>query len=142
VLVIAAHVAYVVGCSLSDNKPARTLIAPLFSILAALVAFTPWALVILRSGRGRPGWMSMHVGISQLLSRWIVDFAAIFFDVNLGFSNSLTRLVCILILLLMLYALAFLSRRSARRIWLLVVALIGAPGLALMLPDFVLGGRL
>ena len=147
-LVAIAHGAYVAGVSLTDSdRTARlpqAVIAYLVATLAALIAFAPWGFFIaanLGPVFENTAWVTTPVGVFRLFGRWVISFSAVFLDLSCDFEHPLKHLHRLPVLILDCYALYFLYRRSPERVWLMPFTLIGIPGLTLMLPDLVLGGR-
>jgi uncharacterized membrane protein len=147
-LVAVAHAAYVAGDSLStiDFKAGlpKPLVAYFFATLAALVAFAPWGLIIASNAFrlfDQTAWLADKVGVFQLFGRWAIGLSAVFLDLSFDFGDPLKHLLRVPVVILALYAIYFLYRRSSKRVWLFTLTLIGTPVLTLMLPDLVLGGR-
>jgi uncharacterized membrane protein len=147
-LVAIAHGAYVAGVSLTKSdwtaRLPTAVIAYLVATLAALIVFAPWGLLIaaeLSHLLENTAWITTPVGVSRLFGRWALSFSAVFLDLSCDFSHPLKHLHRLPALILVCYALYFLYRRSPKRVWLMPFTLIGIPGLTLMLPDVVLGGR-
>ncbi len=57
-----------------------------------------------------------------------------------SFKNPLSITLIAILLILIGYSIYFLCRHTPRRIWLLLLILIGIPALALALPDLIFGG--
>jgi uncharacterized membrane protein len=78
--------------------------------------------------------------------RWAGLVSRSFLDLGVGPDDPLKVVIplvpLILILLtLIIYSIYFLCRQAPQRVWLFVLSLIGVTGLALMLPDLILGQR-
>jgi uncharacterized membrane protein len=148
-LVIASHAGYVVVRSFEDLNGRtglpKTIIHYFIALIAALLAFAPWALIIVNNFSRvfhQTLWVAKNAGIFQLLGRWAVGLSSVFYDPGYDFGNILMHLPRIIFLVLALYSVYFAWSRSPRRISLFILVLMLVPVLAMKVPDLLLGGRL
>lgn len=144
-LVAIGHGIYVVVTE--RFRLSRTLVSYLLASLAGLLTFVPWLVVIInKPAKSTISWINTKSTLLSSSTRWAGIVSRAFLDVGVGPDDSLKRLIplvpfILLLLALITYSIYFLYRQSPKRVWLFVLPLIGVTGLALMLPDFVLGRR-
>jgi uncharacterized membrane protein len=119
----------------------KTLLAYLAASGAGLLLFAPWVwVVITHFNQFTRNTASVNFNRREFLpSIWALNLSRIFFDVNQG--NSLLNPILWLTAALAIYALYFLYRNTPTKTWLFVITLVGVTGMALMLPDILVGGR-
>lgn len=155
-LVMATHAVWVVATvSWLGPKPFR-LPAPLsrylWAALAALAAFFPWVLVVLRRARlaqAMVRWTTEDPGAASLVKSWVAGLGRVFFDVPAVLAgvpgedqgDALAYAPLAVGCLISACALLFLCRRAPRRGWLPVLTLALLPALPLIVADVTLGGR-
>jgi uncharacterized membrane protein len=147
VLVLLGHGIYVgltEDWQMALKKPFRLPKVSLSYVVASLlgvVLFAPWLWVmIIRFSQFTQNTASVNFNRREFLpSMWALNLSRLFFDVNQG--NSLLNPVLWLTAALTIYALYFLCRNTPPKTWLFVITLAGVTGLALMVPDVLLGGR-
>lgn len=146
VFVAIAHGIYVFATESRFSK----ITAYLLASLAALLAFTPWLFVLATNSTKSVGWVAEKIGPLTMFSRWLGNLSRIFVDLGLdrsvSFSSSFTLISLLIPLILIVlittgYSIYFLYRKTPTRVWLFIFTLIGVTGLALVLPDLILGGR-
>jgi uncharacterized membrane protein len=107
------------------------------ALLLALLAFTPWFLVIL-SGVGQiqktTSFLTEQYSLSRMVDVWFLNLNRVFVDRELGAAN-------ILLVVLVIYALAIVWREAPVRTRWFVVLLVGLPFLLLVIPDLAMGGQ-
>jgi uncharacterized membrane protein len=137
------YVAVIEGFRLS-----KTLISYVATLLAALLAFVPWILVIINapSKFDAQSWANTKSSLLSSSIRWAGIFSRAFLDLGVGPEDSLQRQILLvpfilILLLLITYSLYYLYHKTQKRVWLFVLTLIGVTGIAFMVPDFVLGRR-
>jgi uncharacterized membrane protein len=156
--VLAAHGLYVGLAGLLPWPPKgrgflREYKAFALSSLLGLLLFTPSAfLLIPHSARAaaKLSWAGEPISPLLLFARWGFNYSVLFLDTNCSgqFTETLSpatlavRVLQVLVLLGVLYAVWFTWRTARRRSALLVLTLIGVPFLVLATADFVLGGWL
>ncbi|MEM9006874.1 MAG: glycosyltransferase family 39 protein [Cyanobacteria bacterium P01_F01_bin.86] len=116
---------------------AKVFRAYLLASAGGILAFFPWLLAILltisviyetTAGSRRPA------SFSRLIDWWFLNSNRIFFDYELAAFN-------IIFVLLVIYVLYFLCRRTPQRVWSFALILAGVTALTLMVPDIIWGGR-
>lgn len=119
------------------RRLSRTVISYLLATGVALLALTPW-LVLLYLNFAKVSASTASIGedndLSYIINIWFLNASRIFIDRELGSLNGL-------FILLAFYALFFLRRHADRRTWLFVITLVAVTFLALAIPDLVWGGR-
>ena len=145
-LVLLGQAIYVVAverCRLS-----KTLIGYLVASLAALFAFVPWLLVVIRGLsqiQNTTAWVATKNSKFNLIREWIFNLNRIFLDWNYASEDKLIYKIIfyfssLVLLVLVGYSLYFLWRNTPLRVWLFVFTLTGSTGLTLILSDVILGG--
>ena len=137
-LVAIGHGIYVFA--LSGWRWSKTITAYLGATFLGLLLFSPWLVVILtHSGQLSRNVAHLDQDQPNLSALWLLNLSRIFFDFNHGASwiNPLTYAAAAL----GIYALYWLNRDRAKRVWLFIFALIGVTGTVLILADLVLGGQ-
>ena len=137
-LVAIGHGIYVFA--LSGWRWSKTITAYLGATFLGLLLFSPWLVVILtHSGQLSRNVAHLDQDQPNLSALWLLNLSRIFFDFNHGASwiNPLTYAAAAL----SIYALYWLNRDRAKRVWLFIFALIGVIGTVLILADLVLGGQ-
>lgn len=121
-----------------------------------ILAFIPWALSVApnlyRVRTSVP--IYGQASIMSLVNSWVLNLNRILIDFDQGwcvpvgdshcnypltYSNPLLYLLPFTFLLIA-YAIYFLWRHTLRETWLFLIPLMGVTAMALILPDFVLGG--
>ena len=144
-LVLVGHGIYVLLLedwrSLSQTRSLpKQSIAYLVASLGGVLLFAPWLWVIIQHfEKFTENTASVGVNRPDLQIIWLLNLSRLFFDLNHG--PSLLNPVLYLTAALSGYALYFLCRDTPRRNWLFVISLIGVTGMALIVPDVLLGGR-
>jgi uncharacterized membrane protein len=124
----------------------QKLIAYGLAVLAAIVTFIPWIGVFVSStGRAESTtrWVSsFKTTIGNRLEVWFHNLSVVFLDFNQDnpdFRNPIPYLVAILVG----YAVYHLCRYTPRRIWVLVLLMIGVTAVTQVVPDLLspAGGR-
>lgn len=139
VFVIIGHTIYVI--ILERLRFSKTVINYLLTTVVAVLAFSPWIVVIatnLPRVQNTASWTELSLPFGRLLQGWIIHLSCVFFDLNTGYKYL--RLPTILLLVLVLYSVYLLLRKTPEKVWLFVLTLIGTTALALVLPDLILGG--
>lgn len=137
-LVAIGHGIYIFA--LSGWRWSKTITAYLGATFLGLLLFSPWLVVILtHSGQLSRNVAHLDQDQPNLSALWLLNLSRIFFDFNHGASwiNPLTYAAAAL----SIYALYWLNRDRAKRVWLFIFALIGVTGTVLILADLVLGGQ-
>lgn len=113
-----------------------------------LLTFIPWLLIVaqnLSKVDETTSLLQAKVPLISLLQIWVINLCRIFIDLDsqgriVPFSNFITLIVLVLPILLVGYAIYFLCRYADRSTSLFILNLMGITGLALILPDLILGG--
>jgi len=137
-LVAMSHCIYM--AIVSDWKRKKKIISYVAASAIALVLFSPWLVVVIQN---RTDFVQNTISTTfprdHLPLIWGLNLGRIFYDVNQGMAAYNPMLY--FTLFLTVYAIYILCRHSPRRVWLFVITLMGVTGLALIVPDVVLGGR-
>lgn len=106
-----------------------------------LLLFTPWLVIVVTHWTKFVGnTHSLNINRAGFLPLfWGLNLSRIFIDVNQGISPFSP--LHYLSFLLAGYALYYLWRKAPLESWVFVVTLIGVLGMALILPDLIIGGR-
>ncbi|HIK16023.1 MAG TPA: glycosyltransferase family 39 protein [Leptolyngbyaceae cyanobacterium M33_DOE_097] len=144
-LTIAAQIVLVSALWLSDRaQTARVVIKFAGAVLLAIVAFTPWLIVIYR-GLGKVSastdWLKITPPIKEYFRQWILNYTSLFYDLELGLNNPLDYLIRLLFIALIGVAVILVCRQCDRRAWLSVLTIIFVPLLLLAGADLALGGK-
>lgn len=138
VFVLAAQAVYV-GFTPVWQK--RKFIFPfLLSSLIGVLLFGLWVFILVQNLE-----FLLENTESRLVPRegltlfWLLNLNRIFFDVNQGISPF--NITLYLTLGLTIYALYFLIKTTHKNVWFFILTLVGVPGMILILPDIILGGR-
>lgn len=135
ILVTIAHGIYVFAER--NNNQGRILLNYTLAGLGGILAFSPWLAVIIANlntihetveGSRAP------LSFSTLIDKWFLNFNRIFLDVEIGGYNLIW-------VVLSLYALYFLARKTPQKVWSFVFILTGVTALTLVIPDLFWGGR-
>lgn len=135
--VAIGHGIYVI--TLEKFRFSKTLLSYLVASFLSTLFFLPWLFVVLTNLS-----QAQHVTSftayrnSFLLLNWkarSLDLSRLFIDLNF---KPIT-LVILIVLVLVGYAIYFLSCNTPRQVWLFIVTLIGSTAIPLLLPDLILG---
>ena len=121
----------------------QVLTSYLFASVAGLLSFAPWLIVIVNNFstlQSETDWTERAWTLSALVERWMRDLSFVFVDLQFRYG-LLRRFLAPLVLILAIYATYFLCRKSSKQVWLFILSLIAVTGLALILPDVILGGQ-
>ena len=144
-LTIAAQIVFVGLRSLKDWRSHLSLLRNLgLALGAALVLYSPWLWVMVTNRKralDTTDWSQISPGIDHLLKLWTLSFSSLFLDIDFGFTNPLTFLLRVPIVLLLGWSLVYLCRRCDRTVWLSILTSILVPFLLLAGPDLLLGGK-
>lgn len=147
VLVLIAHGIYVF--TTERFRFSKRFTAYIIASFTGLLAFTPWLLIVINSVsqiQSTTKSLSKTTNLFTLVKRWIASLSVLFLDVGLDTSDSLAKVLPLilpitLILILVGYSLYFLCRNTPQQVWLFIFLLIGVTAIALALPDLIAGGR-
>lgn len=127
----------------------KILTAYLSALLAGILAFLPWLFLInTQSNKVQETieWSKRIVPLNDLVDAWQVNWARIFFDITPEYSypdqlkNSLWFLIIRLLVILFIYAVYFLCRKTPKSTWSFILILISLTALAQAIPDVIFGG--
>ncbi|MEG3846507.1 glycosyltransferase family 39 protein [Microcoleus sp. herbarium19] len=144
--VVAAHAIYI--AIIANWRDIKTFTAYYAAALIASIAFMPILVNTVESFnqiKSTTAW-AQQGNFLRLVIRWVGAVAVAFFDIGTDGTANFAQLalvipVGIMILALVGYALYFLCKKTPRRIWLLILLLIGTTALFLAVPDIFQGGR-
>ncbi len=141
VFVAFAHGIYIlITAKFQLNETVR---AYFLASVVGFLAFMPWITIV--TANFFQFLISADVKVVQtsqmpLIPFWLMQVSRIFFDLGLRLDNPLMYLISPFFLILVGYAIYFICLRTNYQVWLFVVALIIAPALSLILPDFISEG--
>lgn len=153
--VLAAHGMYVGLAGLQPWPPRAGRLLREYGAFAlasfvGLLLFMPWGYMLIQNiaKTGTLSWVRKPISPLLLLARWGFDYGILFLDTDcsgrfaepFSFATLAVRVLQVLILLGLVYAVWFLWRKARRQTALLVLTLIGGPFLVLAAADLVLGG--
>ena len=122
------------------TKQRQKWIAFAIAAFGGILLFSPWLFVLIDNLQvaieNTISTTSPRPGLSSI---WGLNLQRIFVDVNQG--TSLFNPLLYLAIALAGYAIYWTCCNTPRKSWLFVIALMGAMGLALLLPDIFWGGR-
>lgn len=151
-LVAIAHGIYVIARE--HFRFTKTVKAYLTATSTGLIAFIPWIVIIihhLKQIDQTTASAQTRLPISSLVSAWLTNITYLFGDFwryepffpNLNFPGlRLGRFLTPLLIILVIYSFLFVYRKASPRVWLFIFTLSGVTGLALILPDVIIGGKL
>ncbi|MEH2264783.1 glycosyltransferase family 39 protein [Nostoc sp.] len=125
----------------------KTSISYLISSLVAFITFVPWIGIIITHPQPESvGWAGVKQTLFASATRWAGIFSRTFLDLGISPSDPGKLKIALIpfiliILVLILYSIYFLCRRTSKKVWLFVLTLIGSVGLPLLIADFVLRDR-
>ena len=137
-LVAIGHGIYLVA--IEGFRLSKRVIAYLLASLTGLLIFLPWlAIIAANLSQIIQNTVTTNSTVRNLPLRWLLNLSRLFFDLNhgLSFINPILYLTAIL----SIWAVYFVCRNTPKQTWLFILTLIGVTGLALILPDLILGGR-
>ncbi|MBD2447264.1 glycosyltransferase family 39 protein [Nostoc sp. FACHB-152] len=132
----------------------KTIKAYLTATSIGLIAFIPWIVVVINNLEQidqTTASVQTRLSISSLVSAWLTNITYLFGDFwryepffpDLNFPGlRLGKFLTPLILILVIYSFLFVYRQASPRVWLFIFILSGVTGLALILPDVIIGGKL
>lgn len=140
-LIAIGHAIYV--AAIEGLRLTKTVNAFLLASFASLLVFVPWLLVIiihLLAVHEISAWTNFSLPLLTLVKGWLLNLSQVFFDLNVDYTNPLIYSI-VPVLALEAYSIYFICRKAPKRVWLLILTLIGVTALALILPDLFFGGR-
>lgn len=146
-LVVIRHFIYVL--IIEHFRLTQKVSAYLLASFISLLTLVPWLYAVVENisqAKNMTNWSGSKISLFSLASMWAGNLSRIFFDVGVGSDDPLFQLIplippVVVILVLIAYALYFVCRSTPKRVWLFIVILISVTGLALLVPDLILGGR-
>ncbi len=131
----------------------KTLIAYLLAATTGVLIFSPWLVIFLSNetlASQKWGWVVQDLPPLNFYQTWITNLVRGFLDVPFGDNDPFnvqfrpddpTTYLMVFILLLVVYAIYFLLRKTPKSVWLFVLLLMASTTLPLVLPDLISGGR-
>ncbi|MBX9256543.1 glycosyltransferase family 39 protein [Desmonostoc muscorum CCALA 125] len=139
--VALGQVIYVVA--IERFRLSKTLISFSVSFFAGAITFAPWFWIIYTHPQPEAvTWANVKQTFLTSAIRWSGIISRSFLDLGVSPSDpkavqiALMPLILI-ILILIVYSIYFLCRRSSKKVWLFVLTLIGSVGFPLAVADFV-----
>lgn len=147
-LVAIAHGIYVLfnGGVDSDRRfwVTRKGGAYLAASVLAVLALTPWTYYLIRYANviaGATAWAKMPLPLDLMLKLTTLNFSRLWFDFDLKAEHGQAILLALPMLILEIYALYFVARKTPRPVGSFVLCLALVPILLLALPDALAGGQ-
>ncbi|MFB2881965.1 glycosyltransferase family 39 protein [Floridanema aerugineum] len=147
VLVLFGYLVYVV---LSESFQLTSKLRYfLLATFASLIAFFPWAILVLRhfsDFQGSSAWMKKHtLTLAGAIRLWSENISLSFIDPRtseyFGFGKFGLYFLIPFVLVLVAYSIYFLFIKTSKQVYLFVFTLIGSTGLPLIAIDLLLGGN-
>jgi len=128
----------------------KDLVRYFTALIAALVSFSPWLLIIFKGAAQQQtttSWANNSLGLFALIKSWSTDFSRIFIDFGLNRdSNSLLLLAMIPIFLGCIFLVAIsiynLCTKTPKKVYLFILIMSFTPIFILGLRDVISGGQL
>ncbi|MCC5637280.1 glycosyltransferase family 39 protein [Nostoc sp. CHAB 5844] len=149
IFVALGHGIYILG--INSYKRTETLIAYILSLIAAIIAFVPWLLIIYQSQMAgkilRLEWLAEPTILPALIGKWLLNITRLLIDwVDINERTSITQIAWLIpfvlaLLILIGYAIYYLYRSTPKTSWLFLLTLILTTAIALIIPDIIFGGR-
>lgn len=151
-LTIIGHGAYILLMSMESSPYFRRkkrfpfsklLLEFLVAVAIAILAFSPWLIILisnLQRAMDVTNWSSNSISLLNLSKFWILNFTALFVDINFDFNSIQMYLLRLPFLILILLALFQISQQTNRQTRLFIWTSILVPFFMLALPDILLGG--
>jgi uncharacterized membrane protein len=139
ILVALGHGIYLL--SIEDFKLSKKIIYYLVSNFIAVLCFSPWLFMI--KNIKNTGWTTLEVPIRDLSKTWILNISRAFIDINYNFveRNYFFYIVFASLLVLVIYSIDFLYRKTIKPVWLFIFTMMGVTAITLIIPDLIIGGR-
>lgn len=156
VLMAIAHGIYVF--LLNKFRLSQTFTAYFISSLTAFLAFFPWCFLMVANFNDID-WVKNEITLTTLVSRWLLNFSAIFFDPAIGYSdkfidiksgydkfhinlnNPVIYVIMTTVLTIIIYAIYSAIKSTKKQVWLFLLILMVAPTIPLLLKDLIYGGQ-
>ncbi|MFO7029072.1 glycosyl transferase family 39 [Limnospira fusiformis CCALA 023] len=149
-LVIASHIGW--GILIFGSEPRRNykprpslfFIQLAISICLTVVLYLPWITVIIHNweqAQDLTSWTHQSMSLLDLSKFWMLSFTSVLVDIDFGFNSFWTYLFRLPFLLLIIYALYYVSETNDSQTGLFILTAILIPFILLVLPDFLWGGQ-
>jgi uncharacterized membrane protein len=155
-LVFVGHGIYVFA--IKGFRLSKTFTAYLLASLAGFITLVPWIVLYFINASTVGEWTSQKLSFFTLCKRWLINLSSIFFDIQIGYDDQffdveegndvvqfgygdLLIYVIPLSIILILYSIYFLCKKSRKPAWLLILILMGVSTITLVLPDVISGGQ-
>lgn len=135
-----------------NTEPNSTLKSFLVASIFGFISFTPWLFFVatnISTIQSTTSLLKQKVALPSLVEVWAINLSRVFLDLDsqgniIDLGNGLTNIiripVIIMLSILVGYSIYYLCYHSSKHIWLFILTLAGVTGLALILPDLMLGG--
>lgn len=135
--------------STHQSRLTRRMVAYLISLAIAVLCLSPWLYFLIENFRtftGSTSWTTVPLTFQQLSAAWLVNLSRILVDFNtepnLLLNSNMPVIGSIAIaVVLAIYALLYLWRKTAFPVWLFVWMLAGSTIVPFILADLVIGGQ-
>lgn len=155
-LVFVGHGIYVF--TIERCRFTKAFIAYISASLAGFITFAPWIFLYFINSSTVGEWTLQKLSFLTLFKRWLINLISIFFDIQVGYNNQLfdieegndvvqfgygdsSTYIIPLFVILIVYSIYFICKKSRRPVWLFILTLIGTSTISLVLPDIVSGGQ-
>ncbi|WP_210404670.1 glycosyltransferase family 39 protein [Chroococcidiopsis sp. TS-821] len=156
ILVSFAHGVYLL--LLEQFRVTKNFLAYLIASLVAIATLIPWIILYFINASSIGEWTARAISFEALIQRWLLNFTALFFDMQVAYNNAqffdveagndiqfnandVLLYVIPLFIALVVYAFYILCSRTSISSWLFVVTLLIIPTISLVLPDLISGGQ-
>jgi uncharacterized membrane protein len=136
----------------------KVFTAYLFASLAGFITLAPWIILYFINASTVGEWTSQKLSYFILFQRWLINLSSVFFDVQIAYSdqlfdveegndvvqfsyNDLLIYMIPLLIILLIYSIYFLCKKTKNSVWLFIMILIFMPAITLALPDIISGGQ-
>ncbi|WP_099068709.1 glycosyltransferase family 39 protein [Nostoc linckia] len=125
----------------------KTSISYLLASFVGFITFVPWIwIIVTNSHSDAVYWANVKQTLFDSASRWAGIISRVVLDLGVSPSDSKELKFALIpfigiILVLIIYSIYVLCRRTSKRVWLFVLTLIGSVGLPLVILDFVFHKR-
>ena len=114
----------------------------------SILTFFPWLSIVIHNLAKVDETTSLlqaKIPLTSLVKMWMINLSRAFIDLDsqgriIPVENCSSLIIIIPIIIIVGYAVYFLCRHADRTAWLFILTLMGVTGLALILPDLILGG--
>ncbi|OKH25085.1 hypothetical protein NIES1031_14680 [Chroogloeocystis siderophila 5.2 s.c.1] len=136
----------------------KNFLAYLIASLVAIATLTPWIILYFINASSIGEWTARAISFNTLIQRWLLNFTALFFDIQVSYNNvqffdveagndiqfntnDILPYIITVFIVLVVYAFYILYSRTSTSSWLFLVTLLVVTSISLVLPDLISGGQ-